>query len=174
MRYELTYTDSAHMTLSTRPWAVATMQILAVAGATALGALIKLPLPFTPVPLTLQTLPVLLAAFAIGPRRAMAGLLVYMAAGYAGAPVFALNFGTTFGYVLGFVVAPWVVSAFRNAAVGIAAGQAVIYAFGVAWLSAWLHLSVPHAIMVGVAPFLAGDILKGFVAYKLVSRVRLS
>ncbi|HOE65129.1 MAG TPA: biotin transporter BioY [Candidatus Hydrogenedentes bacterium] len=174
MKHEFAYERGVAPFVETNGWTVACMETLAVAGAVALGALIKLPLPFTPVPLTLQTLQVLLAAFAVGPRRAMAGLLLYMAAGYAGAPIFALSFGATFGYIAGFVMAPWMVARFRNAAVGIAAGQAVIYLCGAAWLSLWLHVSAVHAIMIGVAPFLAGDLLKGAVAYKLVPHIRQS
>ena len=66
----------------------AAMEIIAVAGVISLGAWAKVYTPFTPVPFTLQTFSVLLAAFAVSPMRATAGALLYTALGLVGAPAF--------------------------------------------------------------------------------------
>jgi len=152
--------------------ASAALDVVAVAGAIALGAWARVPLPFSPVPMTLQTLPVLLAPFAVGRSRAMAGVLLYLALGLAGSPVFAVSFGPTFGYLLAFAMVPAVVTRFRDPAIGILAGTLTIYALGVAWLNWWLGGSLWHAVLVGAVPFLPGDALKAVAAAHLVRRMR--
>ena len=149
------------------------MDVLAVAGLMTLGAWVRIPLPFTPVPVTLQTFCVLLAAFMVGRNRAMTGALVYLALGLAGAPVLAVGatFGVTFGYLVGFAAVPWAVARFRNSAAGIVAATFVIYAFGAAWLSLYMNLSMSAAVMLGVAPFLPGDALKAAAVYAIVHRI---
>ncbi|MFO7973200.1 MAG: biotin transporter BioY [Candidatus Hydrogenedentota bacterium] len=152
----------------------AVLDAVAVAGLMAMGAWIRLPLPFTPVPVTLQTLPVLLAAFLVGRNRAMAGALLYMVFGLAGAPVLAVGatFGATFGYLAGFVAAPWVVSRFRTPLAGLIAATLAIYAFGATWLSLYTGHSLSAAVLVGVAPFLPGDALKAAAAYGIIRAIR--
>jgi biotin transport system substrate-specific component len=133
-------------------------------------------LPFTPVPITLQTLTVLLAGGVMGYRLGITSMLVYLALGCAGMPFFAdmksgtaVMCGPTAGYLIGFVAAAWIVGrmthvpkpSWKRLAAGFAAGSAVIYVCGVAGLL----LAVPGigfgtAVMRGVAPFLAGDVLK--------------
>jgi len=168
MRYE----HSLSLPASVRPWAVPVLETLAVAGAVALGAWVRIPLPFTPVPVTLQTLVVLLAPFAVGSRRAAAGMVLYLALGLAGAPVFALSFGPTFGYIVGFALAAWAMGRARTVLGAIVVGQAVIYLAGTAWLAAWLHVSPQRAVALGVAPFVVGDALKALAAWWLAPRVR--
>ncbi|MEA3365258.1 MAG: biotin transporter BioY [Candidatus Hydrogenedentes bacterium] len=148
----------------------AVLDAVAVAALMTMGAWIHIPLPFTPVPLTFQTLPVLLAGFLVGRNRAMAGALLYMILGLAGAPVLAVGatFGATFGYLVGFVAAPWVVLRFRRPVVGLIAGTLVIYAFGATWLSLYTGHSLSTAVLLGVAPFLPGDALKAAVAYGII------
>lgn len=150
------------------------LDTVAVAGLMALGAWIRIPLPFTPVPLTLQTLPVLLAAFLVGRNRAMGGALLYMVAGLAGAPVLAAGatFGATFGYLVGFVAAPWAVSRFRSPLAGLVAATLAIYAFGATWLSLYTGQSVGSALVLGVAPFVPGDALKAAGAYGIIHTMR--
>lgn len=142
------------------------MEILAVAGIVALCAQVRVPLPMTPVPVTLQTLVVLAAPFAVGPTRATAGMLLYTALGLLGAPLFAVSFGPTFGYIVGFAVAAAVVTRFRMPSVGILAGLAAIYGLGVAWLCLWTGGSLWTALAMGVAPFLPGEALKAALAYR--------
>ena len=153
---------------------VALVEVLAVAGAVAFGAQARFYLPFTPVPITLQTLPVLLAPFAIGRLRATAGMALYMCLGIAGVPLFAAapGIGATFGYLLGFILAQTVVTRFRNPAAGIAAGLAVIYMAGATWLSLGAHVTPWQPVVMGVVPFLPGAMIKATAAYKLVPLVR--
>lgn len=149
----------------------------AVAGASllvALSAQLAIPLPFTPVPLTLQTLVVLLTAAALGGRRASLALLLYLAEGAAGLPVFAGGragvahlLGPTGGYLAGFLAAAVVLGALADAgwtrrplaaAAALLAAGLCIYLPGMLWLGAW----VGHARMIGLGllPFLPGEALK--------------
>jgi biotin transport system substrate-specific component len=150
--------------------------VLLVLGAAAfVGAMAQLsvPLPWTPVPLTGQTLAVLVAGAALGAPRAAAGMLFYLAAGVAGMPWFAEAQsgwgGPTFGYVLGFVAAAAIVGwlAARGAdrtplraVPAMLLGTVVIYAVGVPWLAASLGVGLGEAVELGMRPFLGGDIVK--------------
>lgn len=134
-------------------------------------------LPFTPVPMTGQTLGVLLAGTALGWRRGMAALALYAAAGVAGVPWFAGHasglVGGLFGYVIGFVLAAgacgWLAE--RGGGRGVwgslgtmVAGEVVMYALGVTWLGLWYHFGVAQAVERGLVPFLAGDAVKMLLA----------
>ena len=154
------------------PATPAWLSVIAVAGAATLAAWVKIPLPFTPVPLSLQTFVVLLAPFAVGRGRATAGMMLYLGLGALGAPIFTTPFGPTAGYLLGFIAAPWVISRFRSPAYGIVAATLAIYTFGALWLSIWLQISPMTAVLLGVAPYVPGDILKAAAAYGLINYVR--
>jgi biotin transport system substrate-specific component len=147
--------------------------VVGAAAFTGLAAQVAIPLPFTPVPLSLQTFAVLLAAAALGPYRAGAAMLLYLAAGAGGLPWFAeqragIGF-PSFGYIVGFVVAAALVGwlarrgADRSVA-GTAAimvlGNLVIYAIGVPYLAMAIGVGLPEAVMLGAVPFLLGDGLK--------------
>ena len=154
--------------------APAVMEALAVAGAVAIGAQLRFPIPGTPVPVTLQTVPVLLAPFAVGRCRATAGMALYVLLGILGTPLFAgsAGIGATFGYLLGFMVAPSLIMRFERPVAGLLAGFAVIYGCGMAWLAFWAELSFVQALMMGVVPFIPGAVLKGMAAHSLVPIVR--
>lgn len=151
--------------------------VLGGAALTALAAQVSVPLPFTPVPLTLQTFAVLLVGAALGTARGVLSLLVYLAVGVAGAPVFSHGTsgsgGASFGYVVGFVLAAALVGLLaergatrgplRTAAVMVL-GNIAIYAVGVPWLMAVTHVDLPKALALGVVPFLVGDAIKVAVA----------
>lgn len=162
------------ISLDRNPVATALAEIAGIAGLLFLGALVRVPLPFTPVPVTLQTLVVLAAPAIMGPHRAFAGILLYIAAGLAGSPVFAALPATTFGYLVGFLVAPWIVCGFRKTPVGLGVGMAVasltILAAGSAWLKYFSGLSWDQALALGTVPFLAGDLVKVGIAWKLAQR----
>lgn len=146
-----------------------------VAGASALvGLASQVAVPLTPVPVTLQTLAVLLCGAALGSRRGAAATVLYLAEGAVGFPVFAAGragipymLGPTGGYLLGFVAAAYVVGYLaergwdRNilrTALAMVVGNAVIYCFGLAWL---LRYVPPEGVLAaGLLPFLAGDALK--------------
>jgi len=145
----------------------------------AVGAQVALPLPGSPVPVTLQTFAVLLLALLLGPRRSTAAVALYLAEGLAGMPVFTpgatLGFarlaGPTGGYLLGFLPAAWLVGTLAQrgldrrvptALLTMALGMAVILASGVAWL-AWFA-GFEYAIQAGLIPFLPGEAAKIAVA----------
>jgi biotin transport system substrate-specific component len=167
-----TWEPSLRITEGRQTFGASLLCVLAVAGAVTLGAYVRIPLPAPLPPITLQTLPVLLAGLAVGRTRATAGLLLYLALGFAGAPIFASAFGPTVGYLLAFALAPAVVMRFRNPALGLLAATGLIYLFGAAWLAVWLQCSPWHAVLIGVLPFLPGDALKAVVACRLIPYVK--
>ena len=137
-------------------------------------AQVRIPLPFTPVPLTGQTFAVLLVGAVLGSRRGAASLLFYLILGSFGLPFFAGGasglaylMGPTGGYLVGFVAAASLVGLLAGrgldrrvpgALLAFLAGEIVIYLFGVAWLS--VFLGIQRAIAVGLVPFLVGDAIK--------------
>ena len=155
-------------------------EIALIVGAAALvGVLaqISIPLGFTPVPITGQTLGVMLAGSALGWRRAGAAMALYVGAGVLGVPWFAHHAhgyaGPTFGYLIGFVVAGsalgWLASrgsdrTVARALVAMAVGDAIIFVFGVTWLALSLHVGAATAIALGFTPFVWGELIKAGVA----------
>jgi len=145
---------------------------LAAAALIALGA--KVQVPFWPVPMTLQTLAVLVIAAGLGPRLGLAAMGAYMAAGLAGLPVFAGSperglglaylAGPTTGFLIGMalamVVTGWLAARGGMAmrAVAMLAGTVAIYVPGLIWLSAFVPAD--RLLAVGVAPFILGDMVK--------------
>lgn len=141
---------------------------------TALAAQVSIPLPFTPVPITGQTFAVLLVGAALGSRRGAASMALYLAEGLAGLPVFAggkaglaVLLGPTGGYLIGFIAAAFVTGWFAErgwdrrpltTALAMVLGNVVIYLFGVSWLS--VFVGVAKAPLLGMIPFLPGDLLK--------------
>jgi len=134
--------------------------------ALAVGAQVAVPLPGTPVPITLQTFVVLLGAASLGPSRASAGVVAYVVLGVAGVPWFAAVGGATTGYLVGFLVAAVIVGraarvgagrSLASAALLMLAGNMAIYIFGVGGLIVLVGMPPSVAITVGVLPFLVGD-----------------
>lgn len=147
--------------------------VIGAAALTGLAAQISIPLPFTPVPITLQTFTVLLSGAALGPWRGGAAMLLYLVAGSLGVPWFAdggSGFGgPTFGYVIGFAVAAPMVGALASRGADrtvsgtvaiMVVGNLIIYAFGVPWLMASGGLTLTAAMELGLWPFVIGDALK--------------
>ncbi|MGI3781688.1 MAG: biotin transporter BioY [Janthinobacterium lividum] len=147
----------------------------------ALSALVQIPLPFTPVPLSLQTFAVLLVGAALGSRRGVASMGLYLLAGVAGVPWFAAHQSgwafASFGYVVGFVAAAWLAGRLAEAGADrqvlkntglLVVGNVVIYAFGVTGLIASTGMGLSTALAKGVAPFLVGDLIKIAVAAALL------
>ncbi len=144
-------------------------------------------IPIGPVPIVLQNLFVLVAALLLGSRWAAACVAVYLLAGACGLPVFAGGgaglghlFGPRGGYLFGFLAAAWVVGRISEAGRqrplievgGMVIGSLVIYAIGVPWLQKLLGLSFSKALLVGMYPFLVGDLLKIVAAFIIVKSVR--
>ena len=146
-----------------------------------LTAQVSVTLPFTPVPLTLQTMSVLLTVAVLGSRRGVLSMALYALAGMAGVPWFTgHNSGwafATFGYVLGFVVAALVVGHLAErggdrtplrAAGLMVLGNLAIYAVGVPGLMAFADMPLSTALAKGAVPFLLGDAIKIAVAAGLL------
>ena len=161
-----------------RSFAVSVVIVVAAATLTALAAQWVIPLSFTPVPITGQTFAVLLTGAALGATRGAAGQILYVGMGFLGAPVFAGEMGggwgpersnATFGYLIGFIVAAGLIGymaerrqdrTFPTMFTAFILGSAVIYTFGVAGLMFLGEMSLNDALILGVLPFLVGDIIK--------------
>lgn len=162
--------------------------VLLFANLTAIAGRIAVNLPFSPVPITGQTLMVLLAGAALGSRRGAASQAAYLLEGVVGLPVFASGtsgigvlLGPTGGYLIGFVACAglvgWLVErgAGRHAVTSVLtmlAGCALVYVFGAAWLAHFLSGGLPSVLIQGVLPFLPGDILKSLIAAGVVPSAR--
>jgi len=157
--------------------------LLVVGAAGFVGGLaqISVHLSFTPVPITGQTLGVLLAGTALGWRRAAAAMALYAVAGIAGVPWFADHghgyAGASFGYIIGFFLAATLCGALAErkadrsvlrSVPAMIAGEVVIYAAGLTWLALDLHLGASATIHEGLTPFLAGDAIKAAIAAGLL------
>jgi biotin transport system substrate-specific component len=151
--------------------------ILILLGALFVAALaqLEIPLPFTPVPITGQTLGVLLVGAALGSKRGAASLTSYLVLGIVGLPFFAgrahglaIVIGATGGYLIGFIIAAYVIGLLaerglerrmRTALLPFLVGTLIIYVCGVSWLAVVLG-SLSKAVMAGLIPFLIGDAIK--------------
>ena len=164
-------------------------QLAIVIGASlfvALCARVALPLPFTPVPLTLQNFGVLLVGLALGPRRAFAALVLYLAEGLAGMPVFsptgpggvAQLLGPTGGFLLAYPfvagIAGWVFEArtgaksFARAAAACLLAETYLFVGGLSWLAILTH-SVAQAVRFGLYWFVFAEVIKIMSAAALAS-----
>jgi len=149
--------------------------VVALAGVVALSAQVRLPLPFTPIPVTLQTGAVLLSGALLGPWLGLAATALYLAAGWLGLPVLtgATLFGATGGYLLGFLPAAFVMGlccrrgGWAWQLTGAVLATAAIYGLGTAWLCALTGQSVSVALSLAVVPFIGGDALKAAAALAL-------
>jgi biotin transport system substrate-specific component len=153
--------------------------IVAGVGLTTLGAQIAIPVPPSPVPVTGQTLAVVLAGAALGARRGAASQLLYVLLGLF-LPVYAdgasgahVIWGSSGGYLVGFVVAAGLIGyaaehgADRRpllAAVTFAGGQLAVFAIGVPWLKVSADLTWADAIHYGFAVFIVGGLIKALIA----------
>ena len=148
--------------------------LLAIVGSALMAVSAKVQVPMWPVPMTMQTFAVLVIGMAYGARLAGATLLLYLAEGAMGLPVFASGAGMAYmagptgGYLLGFLIAAVLVGWLaergwdRNVALTFLAnltGTAIIFAFGVAWLSTIMG-GTEKAIAAGFQPFIVGAIVK--------------
>lgn len=151
----------------------------------AVSAKVQVPLPL--VPMTLQTLVVLMIGAAYGWKLGTATIIAYLAEGMAGLPVFAgaaagpaYMLGGTGGYLVGFVVAAfitgWLAERGWDRSIvrlfgAMAIGHVVILGLGFAWLAFGLELGAEKAWLVGVLPFIAGSVVKNALGAVLVPQV---
>ena len=196
-----THDSTAHPTLIGAAWPQATgswlrLALLAIAGTVLLTVSAKIQVPFYPVPMTMQTFAVLVIGMAYGWKLGGATLLLYLAEGAAGLPVFAgtpakgiglaYMAGPTGGYLVGFVLAAGIAGWLgekgwdRSIVMTVAAmviGTAVIFVPGYAWLAALIGAEKAWAF--GVLPFLWGEVFKIALAaavlpgaWKLIAKFR--
>ena len=170
------------------PKSAATTGVIMVGFAlfTAVAAQVVIPIPGSPVPITGQTLAVLLAGAVLGSKAGAGSQLIYWTMGAVGLPFYSsatggweAATGATAGYLIGFIAAAWLVGALAergkdrsidSALPSFLAGNSIIYAFGVTWLL----ISVPsittmsQALTVGLFPFVIGDAVKILAASLLL------
>lgn len=148
--------------------------MLVLAGSWLLALAAQIEIPLWPVPITGQTLGVLLIAALLGSRRGASSVLVYLGQGALGLPVFAGGSGglarlagPTGGYLAGFVATAFVVGwlsergwdrRLATTALAMIVGNLLIYGFGLPWLAIWVGW--PSALSLGLFPFIVGDLLK--------------
>ena len=139
----------------------------------ALAAQIAIPIPFSPVPLTLQPLAVMFLGATLGARRGAAAAALYLFEGACGLPVFAQGHAgaiwlaaPTAGYLWSYPLAAFVAGSFRRPIFGMLASLAVIYAGGWSWLVQFA--GVRGAFMTGIAPFIVADLIKVALGATLV------
>lgn len=182
-----TTSNVARAQLRTAAWARQGAIILAASLFVALCAHVTVPLPFTPVPLTLQNLGVLLVGLALGRRRGFAALALYLAEGAAGLPVFnptgpggiAQLLGPTGGFLLAYpfvaALAGFVFESgrrtFARAAVAGVLAEAVLFASGIGWLAILTH-SFGQAIRFGLYRFIFAEVIKVMFAAAVAVRLQ--
>jgi len=147
--------------------------------ATTLGAYIRIPVPGTPVPITLQTFFVVLSGAVLGSRLGLFSQIGYILLGAMGLPVFqgyafgvAHIFGPTGGYLIGFLAASFLVGKIlereSNSLLKILAaftvGNIALYALGIIWLMLIYRISFINAMIIGVLPFFTIELAKIFLA----------
>ena len=158
----------------------------------ALAAQVAIPLPFTPVPLTLQPLAVIFIGAALGTKRGAAAAALYLLEGFSGLPVFAQGHGgplwlvgPTAGYLYSYPFAAWLAGFVSERGWGTSISRAItgmLLALGVIYLGGWSWLamltSARNAFTAGVAPFILADVVKVAIgaallpkAQQIVSRV---
>ncbi|HEX5474563.1 MAG TPA: biotin transporter BioY [Vicinamibacterales bacterium] len=158
--------------------------VLFVTVLTVVAAQVSVPLPFTPVPFTLQPMVVLLGGAALGARLGMSSQVLYLVLGIAGLPVFAASpvlpqgfarlLGPTGGYLMSYPFAAFVAGylaerrfdrRYTTSLVAMLAGLAIVYGFGIAWI-AYGPVAVGFAAALGAGfyPFVVADLLKIAIA----------
>lgn len=170
----------------------ATKNVALVIGASLLVAVcaqISVPLPFTPVPLSLVNFAVLLVGLMLGSKRGFAALALYLAEGAVGLPVFAHAGGITHligpaaftgGYLIAYPFVAFVAGfiferssrSFASGVVASTAAELLLFLSGVSWLMLLFHTSFATAVGFGLYPFFFGEIIKVMAAVGIASRVR--
>ena len=168
-------------------WAKQAAIVIGASFFVALCARVTLPLPFTPVPLTLQNFAVLLVGLTLGARRGFAALILYLIEGASGLPVFnptgpggvAQLLGPTGGYLMAYPLvaglAGWLLDfgkrTFARAAVAGLVAEIVLFASGIGWLALLTH-SFSQAARFGLYWFVSAEIMKVMFAAALAVRIR--
>ncbi len=173
-------TDRALPEVSTRGIEYQFLMVVAASLFVALCAHVALPLPFTPVPLSLGNFAVLLCGLLLGSRRGAAVLVLYLFEGAAGLPVFAPGLlpgvarfaGPTAGFLLAYPLIAYVAGrifergarSYARALTASITAEALLFACGVSWLMLVARMNIKGALLAGLVPFLPGEVLKTFAA----------
>ena len=175
--------STATLRAAIAPRSTALTEALFVAGGVlflAAMAQISIPVPGSPVPVTGQTLAVLLVGTTYGARLGVTTFATYLLAGIAGAPVFAPTttatqhgldrvMGATGGYLFGMLAASWLIGfladrkadqKFLTSFPALLLGEVIIFGFGLTWLHNSLDLSWKSTIAAGLTPFIIGEVIK--------------
>ncbi len=155
-------------------WLKQTIIVFSASAAISAFCALAIPLPFTPVPIVLQTHVVLFLAIALGSKRASLATLLFLAQGASGLPVFAgaqggmaILFGPRGGYLLGYVAAAYLTgllaerlgkTSMQRILLAIAIGNFTIFACGLPWLANFVGWQ--NVLLLGFFPFVAGEIMK--------------
>lgn len=173
-------------TFQVRPWIKKALLVLGASGLIALFAQIRIPLPFTPVPVTMHTFAVLFLAAILGSKKGSLAALAYLAEGAIGLPVFSggnsgllYMAGATGGYLVGFIFAAyltgWIIEKMKkntsSVLVALLAGDSIIYLFGMLWLAQFVG-GIKSAFFLGVFPFLIGSGVKILLSLSGIKTVR--
>lgn len=162
------------------PRSLATDAVLVVLGAALTAVLAQVVVPLQPVPITGQTLAVLLVGGALGSLRGAISMALYALVGALGLPVFSeashglgVLFGATGGYIVGFVLAAALTGylaertwgkSFLGGLVSYFAGSVAVFAVGLPWLGFTLGLTVEQTLAAGLYPFIIGGVIKAVIA----------
>jgi biotin transport system substrate-specific component len=155
----------------------------------AVCARISLPLPFTPVPLTLANFAVLAVGLVLGGKRGFAAATLYLTYGVAGMPVFspagpagiAHLLGPSGGYLLSYPLVAFAAGflgsrlgrGFAAKIAAAAAAEVVLFAFGIAWIATLTHVSLLQAVAFGLYPFVFAEVIKIMAAAGVAAKFRL-
>jgi biotin transport system substrate-specific component len=158
--------------------------VLVLAGAALTGIMAQLAVPIWPVPITGQTLAVLLVGTSLGALRGALSMIAYLLLGVAGVPWFsdathgwAVIAGPTGGYIVGFIAAAALTGLLAQrswdkrvlgAALSFVAGSVVVFLVGLPWLAVALHLDLAQTLAFGLYPFIIGGIVKAAIGAGLI------
>ena len=148
---------------------------------------LSVPLPFSPVPISLTNLAIYFTVYVIGTKRGTMSYLIYLLIGFVGVPVFSAFtsgpgklLGATGGYLIGFIFMAGVFGIFIEKwpsklylhFIGMVLGTIVCYLFGTVWLAYQAGMSIQAAALAGVIPFIPGDIVKILLAVMVGPQIR--
>lgn len=175
------------ITATQRTSAIANFWVETLLGVTLLFACAQVRIPLQPVPITLQTFAVMFIALTMDRRTGLTAIGAYILAGLVGVPVWSgyacgltKLLGATGGYVLGFVACIYVMNAAKSILdmrknshliLNCLLGTAVIFAFGITWLSVYVGLK--NALLYGLLPFLVPGIAKAFLLATVLQKFRV-
>ena len=161
---------------------IRTKQMVLIALMTAVTCVLgplSIPLPFSPVPISLTNFAIFLAIFVLGMKNGTISFIIYLLLGAVGVPVFSsfrgglqVLAGPTGGYLIGFIFLALIMGFALDhfdrkllpTIIGMIIGMVVCYAFGTVWLAKLLNLSFKEGLMMGVIPYLPGDAAKIIIA----------